>query len=32
MIEPERPQLPAVTITQPDLRLYDALLSTEVGS
>jgi len=26
-IEPGRPQLPAVTITRPDLRLYDALLS-----
>lgn len=30
MIEPEHPELPAVTIPQPDLRLYDALLSTEV--
>ena len=26
-IEPGRPQLPVVTITRPDLRLYDALLS-----
>lgn len=32
MIEPERPELPAVTITRPDLRLYDALLSMEVTS
>jgi hypothetical protein len=24
--------LPAVTIAQPDLRLYDALLSTAVAS
>jgi hypothetical protein len=32
MIEPERPPLPAVTIMRPDLRLYDALLSTEVTS
>jgi hypothetical protein len=32
MIEPVRPELPAVTITRPDLRLYDALLSTEVAS
>jgi hypothetical protein len=32
MIEPERPELPAVTITRPDLRLYDALLSSEVAS
>jgi hypothetical protein len=31
MIEPERPELPAVTITRPDLRLYDALLSAEVA-
>jgi hypothetical protein len=31
-IEPERPELPAVTIAQPDLRLYDALLSTAVAS
>jgi hypothetical protein len=31
-IEPERPELPAVTIAQPDLRLYDALLSAEVAS
>jgi len=29
-IEPGRPELPAVTIVQPDLRLYDALLSAEV--
>ena len=32
LIEPERPALPAVTITRPDLRLYDALLSEEVAS
>jgi hypothetical protein len=32
LIEPERPQLPVVTITRPDLRLYDALLSKEVAS
>jgi hypothetical protein len=32
MIEPEHPELPAVTITRPDLRLYDALLSAEVTS
>ena len=32
LIEPARPELPAVTITQPDLRLYDALLSEEVAS
>jgi hypothetical protein len=32
MIEPERPELPAVTITRPDLRLYDALLNSEVAS
>jgi hypothetical protein len=32
MIEPARPELPAVTITRPDLRLYDALLSTGVAS
>ena len=25
-IEPERPELPAVTVARPDLRLYDALL------
>ena len=31
MIEPERPELPAMTITRPDLRLYDALLSAEVA-
>ena len=31
-IEPERPELPAVTIAQPDLRLYDALFSAEVAS
>lgn len=31
-IEPQRPQLPAVTITPPDLRLYDALLGAEVAS
>jgi hypothetical protein len=30
-IEPERPELPAVTIAPPDL-LYDALLSAEVAS
>jgi hypothetical protein len=30
-IEPGRPELPAVTIAQPDLRLYDALLSAEVA-
>jgi hypothetical protein len=32
LIEPAPPQLPAVTITRPDLRLYDALLSKEVAS
>jgi len=32
MIEPERPELPVVTIPRPDLRLYDALLSEEVAS
>jgi len=32
LIEPERPEVPAVTILQPDLRLYDALLSSEVAS
>ena|SRR5690242_17384810 len=32
LIEPARPALPAVTITRPDLRLYDALLSEEVAS
>jgi hypothetical protein len=32
MIAPQRPALPAVTIMQPDLRLYDELLSTEVVS
>jgi hypothetical protein len=32
LIEPARPELPAVTITRPDLRLYDALLSEEVTS
>jgi hypothetical protein len=31
-IEPQRPELPAVTIARPDLRLYDALLSAEVAS
>ena len=30
-IEPNA-RLPAVTIAQPDLRLYDALLSAEVAS
>lgn len=32
MLEPERPELPTVTITRPDLRLYDELLTTEVAS
>jgi hypothetical protein len=32
MIAPERRELPTVTITRPDLRLYDELLSTEVAS
>jgi hypothetical protein len=32
LIEPARPELPAVTIPRPDLRLYDALLSEEVAS
>jgi len=32
LLEPKRPELPAVTITRPDLRLYDALLSKEVAS
>jgi len=32
IIEPERPELPAVTITQPDLRFYDALIGAEVAS
>ena len=31
IIEPERPELPAVTVAQPDLRSYDALLSAEVA-
>ena len=31
-IEPERPELPVSTIAQPDLRLYDALLSAAVAS
>jgi hypothetical protein len=31
LIEPARPELPAVTIPRPDLRLYDALLSKEVA-
>jgi transposase InsO family protein len=31
-VEPERPELPAVTIAPPDLRLYDALLSAGVVS
>lgn len=32
IIEPERPELPAVTIAQPDLRFYDALIGAEVAS
>jgi hypothetical protein len=32
IIEPARPALPAVTITRPDLRCYDALLGAEVAS
>ena len=31
-IEPERPELPAVTIAQPDLRFYDAMIGAEVAS
>jgi hypothetical protein len=30
-IEPVRPELPTVTITRPDVRLYDALLSAAVA-
>jgi len=32
MVEPERPELPVVTVARPDLRSYDALLGTEVAS
>jgi len=32
IIEPERPELPAVTIAQPDLRFYDAMIGAEVAS
>ncbi len=32
IIEPERPELPAVAIVQPDLRFYDALIGAEVAS
>jgi len=30
IIEPERPELPAVTIAQPDLRFYDALIGAGI--
>jgi len=32
IVEPQRPELPAVTVARPDLRFYDALLGTEVAS
>jgi hypothetical protein len=32
IVEPERPELPVVTVTRPDLRSYDALLGAEVAS
>jgi hypothetical protein len=32
MVEPQRPELPVVTVARPDLRFYDALLGAEVAS
>lgn len=32
MVEPQRPELPVVTVARPDLRCYDALLGAEVAS
>jgi len=32
IFEPQRPELPAVTVARPDLLFYDALLGTEVAS
>jgi hypothetical protein len=32
IVEPQRPELPTVTVARPDLRFYDALLGAEVAS
>lgn len=32
IVEPQRPELPLVTVARPDLRSYDALLGAEVAS